>query len=79
MTTDKQLPEPDRLAALMIRTSKVGADNPDLPPGVVFCTALLSMDGELARALRLSPYDPIHRPDRLPAAWEFVRKAWGFK
>lgn len=63
----------------MCRTSELGAANPDMPPGAVFCTALLAMDPTLARLLRLSKFDPFYKPERLPAAWEYVRKAWGFK
>lgn len=69
--------ELNRLGQLMYRTSLVGAHNPEMAEGVVFTTALLSMDPALCRLLRLSKFDPFYKPERLPAAWEYVRKAWG--
>lgn len=71
--------ELNKLGQLMYRVSCIGAQNPELTPGAVFCTALLTIDPLLCRSIRVSRYDPFYRPEKLPAAWEYVRKAWGFK
>lgn len=71
--------ELNKLGVLMYRVSSIGAQNPELGPGVVFSMALLIVDPLLCRSLRTSRFDAFHRPEKLPAAWEYVRKAWGFK